>query len=208
MARVTSEEGTVAKADFIKLSQDLKLLDFGGPMGQEKRKLATPRRERRVGETDEEGNVNINCPKKASDMLIPIWFVRPVRGSELAVLLPAPAAAERGEGSGPRAGGLHHLGHGRGRVPQLGGVPEDRRQHRHEPGAGPPHLPALRQGGVPYRGVKESLRKFYNIRKTQIVNKANHQWVKQSLSSKYCIVKNSQTFVDCSSKLPCLLLIV
>ena len=60
VARVTSEEGTVAKADFIKLSQDLKLLDFGGPMGQEKRKLATPRRERRVGETDEEGNVNIN----------------------------------------------------------------------------------------------------------------------------------------------------
>ena len=155
VARVTSEEGTVAKADFIKLSQDLKLLDFGGPMGQEKRKLATPRRERRVGETDEEGNVNINCPKKASDMVTPIWFLRPVRGSELAVLLPAPAAAERGEGAGPRAGGLHHLGHGRGRVPQLGGVPEDRHQHRHEPGAGPPHLPALRQGEVPYRGVKE-----------------------------------------------------
>ena len=70
VARVTSEEGTVAKADFIKLSQDLKLLDFGGPMGQEKRKLATPRRERRVGETDEEGNVNINfsCILKVNDM--------------------------------------------------------------------------------------------------------------------------------------------
>ena len=67
---MTSEEGTVAKADFIKLSQDLKLLDFGGPMGQEKRKLATPRRERRVGETDEEGNVNISisCPKKVNDI--------------------------------------------------------------------------------------------------------------------------------------------
>ena len=169
VARVTSEEGTVAKADFIKLSQDLKLLDFGGPMGQEKRKLATPRRERRVGETDEEGNVNISfsCLLKVSDMVIPIWFLPPVRGPELAVLLPAPAAAGRGEGAGPRAGGLHHLGHGPGRLPQLGGVPENRHQHRHEPGAGAPHLPALRQGGVLNRGVKEVSRKFYNIWKTQ-----------------------------------------
>ena len=37
---------------------DLKLLDFGGPMGEsQKRKLTTPRKERRIGETDEDGNV-------------------------------------------------------------------------------------------------------------------------------------------------------
>ena len=45
--------GLVSKADFEKLGQDAKLLDFGGAMG-EKRKQQTPRKERRkLGEEGE-----------------------------------------------------------------------------------------------------------------------------------------------------------
>ena len=46
LSKVVTDEGLISKADFIKLGQDLKLLEFGGPMG-EKRKLATPRKERK-----------------------------------------------------------------------------------------------------------------------------------------------------------------
>ena len=52
--KVASEDGTlISKEDFIKICQDQKLLDFGGPMG-EKRKtaIATPRKEKRLGESE------------------------------------------------------------------------------------------------------------------------------------------------------------
>ena len=39
--------GLVTKADFIKLGRDMKLLDFGGAMG-DKRKPQSPRMERRT----------------------------------------------------------------------------------------------------------------------------------------------------------------
>ena len=43
--KLTDVQGLVTKYDFVKLGQDLKLLDFGGAMG-EKRKPQTPRKER------------------------------------------------------------------------------------------------------------------------------------------------------------------
>ena len=46
--KLTDERGLVTKADFIKLGQDMKLLDFGGAMG-DKRKPQSPRMERRMG---------------------------------------------------------------------------------------------------------------------------------------------------------------
>ena len=54
MQKVTLEDGNlISKEDFIKISQDLKLLDFGGPMG-EKRKTASvvPRKDKRSGDTE------------------------------------------------------------------------------------------------------------------------------------------------------------
>ena len=52
MQKVTLEDGNlINKEDFIKISQDLKLLDFGGPMG-EKRKTANPRKDKRSGDTE------------------------------------------------------------------------------------------------------------------------------------------------------------
>ena len=54
MQKVTLEDGNlISKEDFIKMSQDLKLLDFGGPMG-EKRKTTSvnPRRDKRSGDTE------------------------------------------------------------------------------------------------------------------------------------------------------------
>ena len=46
MQRLADDGGQITKADFIKLGQDMKLLDFGGGMG-EKRKPQTPRKERK-----------------------------------------------------------------------------------------------------------------------------------------------------------------
>ena len=57
LQKFLTNEGYISKADFIKLGQDMKLLDFGGAMG-DKRKLATPKKERRIGETDVDGNVS------------------------------------------------------------------------------------------------------------------------------------------------------
>ena len=54
ISKVTDCSGLVTKADFVKLGQDLKLLDFGGAMG-EKRKQLTPRKERRRGGGEEKG---------------------------------------------------------------------------------------------------------------------------------------------------------
>ena len=54
MQKVTLEDGNlISKEDFIKVSQDLKLLDFGGPMG-EKRKPAAgiTRKDKRTGDTE------------------------------------------------------------------------------------------------------------------------------------------------------------
>ena len=45
--KLTDERGLVTKTDFIKLGQDMKLLDFGGAMG-DKRKPQSPRMERRM----------------------------------------------------------------------------------------------------------------------------------------------------------------
>ena len=51
--KLSDVHGLVSKADFVKLGQDAKLLDFGGAMG-EKRKPQTPRKERRkLGEEGE-----------------------------------------------------------------------------------------------------------------------------------------------------------
>ena len=54
----------MTKADFVKLGQDMKLLDFGGAMG-EKRKPQTPRKERRMeeGEGGEKVNMMDNFSK-------------------------------------------------------------------------------------------------------------------------------------------------
>ena len=52
LSKIVSDEGFISKTDFIKLGQDLKLLDFGGPMG-EKRKIATSKKEKKFGEADE-----------------------------------------------------------------------------------------------------------------------------------------------------------
>ena len=64
MSRVTDCAGLVTKADFVKLGQDLKLLDFGGAMG-EKRKQVTPKKERRrtVG-GESEGSKVRTCLRK------------------------------------------------------------------------------------------------------------------------------------------------
>ena len=51
LSRVADAEGMVTKMDFVRLGQDMKLLDFGGAMG-EKRKPQTPRKERRGEETE------------------------------------------------------------------------------------------------------------------------------------------------------------
>ena len=42
--KLTDERGLVTKTDFIKLGQDMKLLDFGGAMGDKR----SPRMERRM----------------------------------------------------------------------------------------------------------------------------------------------------------------
>ena len=54
MQKVPLEDGNlISKEDFIKISLDLKLLDFGGPMG-EKRKTASVnhRKDKRSGDTE------------------------------------------------------------------------------------------------------------------------------------------------------------
>ena len=57
--KAASEDGNfISKEDFIKVCQDLKLLDFGGPMGEKRKTLATPRKEKRPTETDSEANVS------------------------------------------------------------------------------------------------------------------------------------------------------
>ena len=45
--KLTDQMGLVTKADFIKLGQDMKLMDFGGAM-EDKRKPQSPRMERRM----------------------------------------------------------------------------------------------------------------------------------------------------------------
>ena len=70
--KVLSEDGFINKADFIKLGQDLKLLEFGGAMG-EKRKAATPKKERRVGEIDEDGNVMNSLTLKLLSRKCLVW---------------------------------------------------------------------------------------------------------------------------------------
>ena len=40
--KVLSEDGFITKADFIKLGQDLKLLEFGGAMGEKRKALKKP----------------------------------------------------------------------------------------------------------------------------------------------------------------------
>ena len=57
-SKVTDCSGLVTKADFVKLCQDLKLLDFGGAMG-EKRKQLTPRKEKRREGGEEKGGRNM-----------------------------------------------------------------------------------------------------------------------------------------------------
>lgn len=59
LSKVVTDEGLISKADFIKLGQDLKLLEFGGPMG-EKRKLATPRKERKLEHEENVKNIVMN----------------------------------------------------------------------------------------------------------------------------------------------------
>ena len=70
--KVASEDGNfISKEDFIKVCQDLKLLDFGGPMGEKRKTLATPRKERRLTETDSEANVSSN--QKTCLALVPFY---------------------------------------------------------------------------------------------------------------------------------------
>ena len=61
MQKLPDAEGLVSKADCVKIRQDMKLLDFGGVMG-EKRKHQTSRKERRNhgGEEEEGGNVGLS----------------------------------------------------------------------------------------------------------------------------------------------------
>ena len=78
MQKVPLEDGNlISKEDFIKISQDLKLLDFGGPMG-EKRKT-NPRKDKRSGDT-EAVNVSFDLNAKSSDFLYFLfqkfcWFI-------------------------------------------------------------------------------------------------------------------------------------
>ena len=51
LSRLADGEGQVSRADFVKLGQDTRLLEFGGPMG-EKRKTS---RKERSGEEGEGG---------------------------------------------------------------------------------------------------------------------------------------------------------
>ena len=63
--KVASEDGNfISKEDFIKVCQDQKLLDFGGPMG-EKRKhtTVTPRKEREI-----EPDANVRSPLSSKDV--------------------------------------------------------------------------------------------------------------------------------------------
>ena len=53
--KLTDQMGLVTRADFIKLGQDLKLLDFGGAMG-DKRKPQSPRMERRMSNPQSPGS--------------------------------------------------------------------------------------------------------------------------------------------------------
>ena len=50
LEKVEDEKNQISKADFVKLGQDMKLLDFGGALG-EKRKPQSPRVERRRRES-------------------------------------------------------------------------------------------------------------------------------------------------------------
>ena len=52
LEKVEDEKNQISKADFVKLGQDMKLLDFGGALG-EKRKPQSPRVERRRRESKE-----------------------------------------------------------------------------------------------------------------------------------------------------------
>ena len=57
MQKVTLEDGNlISKEDFIKISQDLKLLDFGGPMGEKRKtvntKTANTRKDKRSGDAE------------------------------------------------------------------------------------------------------------------------------------------------------------
>lgn len=59
--KVASEDGNfISKEDFIKVCQDLKLLDFGGPMGEKRKTAVTPRKERRPADTDRGANVSVD----------------------------------------------------------------------------------------------------------------------------------------------------
>ena len=62
MSRVADKTGLVSKADFVKLGQDMKLLEFGGAMG-EKRKQSTPRNERRRNGGEEQGGGKVRDQK-------------------------------------------------------------------------------------------------------------------------------------------------
>ena len=56
--KLADDRSLVTKTDFVKLGQDMKLLDFGGGLG-EKRKPQSPRMERRKTERKEEEKVDI-----------------------------------------------------------------------------------------------------------------------------------------------------
>ena len=56
LLKLADERGFVNKSDFVKLGQDLKLLDFGGALG-DKRKVQSPRPERKRPSNKEEGKV-------------------------------------------------------------------------------------------------------------------------------------------------------
>ena len=56
--KLADERSLVTKTDFVKLGQDMKLLDFGGGLG-EKRKPQSPRMEKRKTERKEEEKVGI-----------------------------------------------------------------------------------------------------------------------------------------------------
>ena len=112
--------GMVTKMDFVRLGQDLKLMDFGGAMG-EKKKPQTPRKERRGEDTEGGGKVSKkNVFLCIINLLFFILFkvitiFCPVLASHqpvLDVLLSIPSHHQAGGGEcGQGAGGLQHLGH-------------------------------------------------------------------------------------------------
>ena len=77
MQKVADERSLVTKADFVKLGQDMKLLDFGGAMG-EKRKPQSPRMERtrRGSRGKEKEKVIFGLPTK----LLHLFYLQPPGG--------------------------------------------------------------------------------------------------------------------------------